>query len=162
MQEWYEIFSDIPFEVQCCRLFEPTKATSVDNLAPQLLTHQFTSYFAFCTIRKGRVISVFSQTWFLHRLNEIDRLSETNSLDEKRKPNFCEFSEPYTAEVEEVFNKTETRAFRIPCSDLNEGPETRTKRDMCEVFRYEINFNDWNFLIYIHCFSVFIFQFIRT
>ncbi|XP_028403857.1 mucin-2-like isoform X2 [Dendronephthya gigantea] len=84
------------------------------------------------TISIGKTIDLDEEEALL---NELDKLSETRSQDPKRKPNFCEFTEPYTAEVEEVFNKTETKAFTIPCSDLNGGPETRTKRDMCEVFR---------------------------
>jgi hypothetical protein len=53
-----------------------------------------------------------------------------------RKPNFCEFSEPYTVELEEVFNNTVKKSFQIPCSDLEGSLGNRNKRDMCEVFRY--------------------------
>jgi hypothetical protein len=52
------------------------------------------------------------------------------------KENICKFREPYTAEVEEVFNKNVTKAFQVPCSDLQGSLGTRNKRDMCEVFRY--------------------------
>lgn len=84
---------------------------------------------------------------FKCRLNELDRLSEihndvsqeptTGSPAGTKRPNFCEFEEPYIAEVEEVFNKTVTKSFQVACSELEGSLGTRNKRDMCEVFRYD-------------------------
>ena len=79
-----------------------------------------------------------SETFLLfnHRLNALDRLTDMapeRSERQTMKPHFCEFSEPYTTEVEEIFNKTVKKSFLVPCSDLD---ESRSKRDMCEVFRY--------------------------
>ena len=54
----------------------------------------------------------------------------------REKKNFCKFSEPYTVEVEELFNRNVTKSFQVPCSDLQRSLGARNKRDMCKVFRY--------------------------
>ena len=88
-------------------------------------------YFAF-TIGKTNNVEEEVQL-----LKELDRLSDmandVPTLQEKK--NFCKFSEPYTVEVEEVFNRNVTKSFQVPCSDLQGSLGTRNKRDMCEVFR---------------------------
>ena len=84
---------------------------------------------------------------FKNRLNELDKLSDISNGFSKgrdtspvasKKQNFCEYREPYEAEVEELFNKTETKSFLVPCSELEGSLETRNKRDLCKVFRYAL------------------------
>ena len=60
----------------------------------------------------------------------------------QEKKIFCKFSEPYTVEVEEVYNRNVTKSFQVPCSDLQGNLRTRNKRDMCEVFRYGLRLFD--------------------
>lgn len=102
-------------------------------------------------------------------MNELDELSDISndlskgrdsSLVASRKQNFCEYREPYEVEVEELFNKTETKSFLVPCSELEGSVETRNKRDLCKVFRYALRlfiFQHFDLLLF-NFYSLFAFK----
>ena len=78
--------------------------------------------------------------FFSHfRLDELDRLAEIGQPETpKVKSHFCEFREPHSSREEELFNRTISKTFLVPCAELKEKVPTKTRREvvkMCEVSR---------------------------